>query len=1435
MVKNGKLLGNMVIDLKIDDTAFRKGLEGSKQATRYWMSEMKASMKIMDTAGDKIGLLKSKQEGLTKVIEVQKEKVAELQKRYKGSYDEQGKASAKTLDYARDVRNAEAQLASFEKQLDRTTKELKISQSSLVNSGKVLEGFGKTINKQGKAISSFGSALTKAFSVPVGALIGGSIKAASDFESAFAGVRKTVDASEGEFQRLSNDFRKMSKEIPVSSSALAELGESAGQLGIKTPNIKEFVRVVADLGVATNIVGEEGAQELAKFANITQMSQKDFSRLGSSLVALGNNFSTTESDIMDMSMRLAGAGHQIGMSQSDILGLATSLSSLGIEAEMGGSAISKVMINMKVATVTGLKQMKALEQQTGMTRRELELMKSNDGKSFKALADSIGMTTDEMSKVMKASKDLEGFSHIAGMTAEQFKQAFEKDAVGAIGSFINGLGHAEEKGTSAIELLDEMGIKEVRLRDSLLRAGGAQKLFGDSIDTSNKAWKENTALTKEAETRYGTFKSQLDIFKNKLTDIGIDLGGPFMAAVNDALDALTPFLETISNIAKSFADLPKSTQSTIVQFTAIALAIGPVTWVLGKLIGGFGAFFATLGSGMSTFGKFRIESNLMTKTLPNMMTGFKSVGSSVTTFLVAPFKLLGTAFTFLKSGFGSVITGIGTLLTQGFSLSSMFTGLIGILGSLLNPVTLIIAGIAALAGGIMYLNSQTGSFSATLSLIKDSVFSFFSNVYEGYIKPAFDTVTQAFMTMITTIKAFWDEYGAQIMQALSNFFQLAWAIIQPALGFWTGIFSATFSTIVNLIKIAWDTVIGIFSGVFKILGGLIKVFTGVMTGDWKLAWNGMVDIAKGGWNTIASGIEGFANAVLAVIGGLANGIKKGIIGAINGIIKAVNWVLEKFGADGFDEWEVKEIKVAKVRLPKFATGSDGLPFDTLGVVNDQKGSTHREMIVPPKGQPFIPRGRDVVLPMEKGTQIIPANMTKDILSGLPHFKNGFFGNVWEGTKNTVGKLWGKVKEFTGDIWDYVSNPGDLVKLAVNKFTNIPEFPSFWMDIATGSVKHLSNKMIDFVKEKFTEFEAPGGFDGNVSLGTMGVYQYLVDVAKDVMAKFPGMSITSGYRPGDPYYHGRHQAIDIAYPSGMNGSSKYFAPANYAFSRFPKQVAYVITQGMVRDRMGLSGTGSSGKWVRWPDNDHYDHLHINGSANEGDIVKNSGGGSGGSGQWASLATRALKMEGQFSTANLNAMMRQIQTESGGNPRAINNWDINAINGTPSKGLLQVIDPTFRAYARPGFNKNVYDPLSNMLASIRYAVSRYGSLTAAYRGVGYENGGLITREHLAMVGEGNKPEMVIPLTRESRAIELINRAKTMLGISDSGTTVVNNNVKLEAIVERLEEKISQQGDVMIKLLEIIASKNLNIDGKEMSSSISNYQGNNVSKLAYGKGVL
>jgi phage-related minor tail protein/SLT domain-containing protein len=164
---------------------------------------------------------------------------------------------------------------------------------------------------------------------------------------------------------------------------------------------------------------------------------------------------------------------------------------------------------------------------------------------------------------------------------------------------------------------------------------------------------------------------------------------------------------------------------------------------------------------------------------------------------------------------------------------------------------------------------------------------------------------------------------------------------------------------------------------------------------------------------------------------------------------------------------------------------------------------------------------------------------------------------------------------------------------------------------------------------------------------------------------------------------------------------------------------------------------------------------------GDVGNTPSAGSGVQ-RWAGIASKALMMTNQFSKANLERLLYQMQTESGGNPRAINLWDINAKRGIPSKGLMQVIDPTFRAYAMPGHN-DIWNPLDNILASIRYAVSRYGSLGKAYRGVGYATGGLINEDGLYHLAEGGWPEWIIPTdpSRRTDAMKLLALAGKDIG--------------------------------------------------------------------------
>lgn len=564
------------------EAEYRKQINNIIQQTKTLKAEMTSLTSAYDKDNKSLTQNANEKKLLTQQIEAQKNKVAELTAMMEKSAAKYGENDTKTLKWKEAVAQAQTEL-------NKLQATLKTMPSSLDMVGAKFQAIGGKITAVSKQVTAFGRTMSLAITAPVVAGFGKSAQAAVDWESAFTGVMKTVDeTSRTSYADLERGINEIAQTTASSQNEIAAVMEVAGQLGVTADDAVDFTKIMVELGDTTNLSADEAASSIAKFANVTHMSLADVDKLGSVIVDLGNNYATTEQDIMEMATRLSGAGAQVGLTQGEILGLATALSSVGIEAEMGGSAFSKALIKMQVAVETGNDRVKQLEQQTGLSLREIELMASNDSKAFKDMASSLGMTTKEINDIVKSGNNLQDFASVAKMSTDEFVNLYQTDAPAAIQAFIQGLGDVEGHGQSTIAMLQEMGFTEVRLRDTLTRLANSGDLVTNAITQGNQAWSENAALSAEAEKRYATVAAQMQQLKNTVTEVGVEIG-----------EMLIPYLqkgaEKVKELVEWWKSLDDEHKETILKVAAVAAAIGPVLVVLGTLGTAIGGIVTGLG------------------------------------------------------------------------------------------------------------------------------------------------------------------------------------------------------------------------------------------------------------------------------------------------------------------------------------------------------------------------------------------------------------------------------------------------------------------------------------------------------------------------------------------------------------------------------------------------------------------------------------------------------------------------------------------------------------------------------------------------------------------------------------------------------------------------------------------------------------------------
>jgi chromosome segregation ATPase len=407
---------------------------------------------------------------------------------------------------------------------------------------------------------------------------------AIEFESAMAGVFKTVDASAEEELALTKGIEDLATKLPATTTEIAAVAEAAGQLGIAKEDILAFTETMVRMGTSTNLSSEDAATSLAKLSSILGLSSEDYERMGSSIVDLGNNLAANEKEIIEIATRMAGSGDMIGLTADELFGIAAALASVGIESDAGGSAMRKLFSKIQLSMVD-LREAKSQLEQMGISIEDLNRAAQEDG--FEELADSAAVSVEELEAMAQALSETNKYAEVAGMAAVDFAKLWEEDAAGGLNAFIEGLAGVEKSGGDALAVLDDMGLREERLSRAITNLASSEGRLSEALDLSAAAWEENTALVEESARRYETTESKIAIMENSVGLLKKELGEDFLTAMEPVVEGLTDF-------AIAAADAAEESPVLATELAGIAGAVGGLAG-LATVAGGIKLVSTALG------------------------------------------------------------------------------------------------------------------------------------------------------------------------------------------------------------------------------------------------------------------------------------------------------------------------------------------------------------------------------------------------------------------------------------------------------------------------------------------------------------------------------------------------------------------------------------------------------------------------------------------------------------------------------------------------------------------------------------------------------------------------------------------------------------------------------------------------------------------------
>lgn len=697
----------IVVEIGGDTKGLSKAISSLNSEIRGTQSELNKVNRLLKLDPTNIDLLKQKEQLLGEQIKNTENKVESLRNAKKKADQEMADGTEinqkQYRELVRELTSAELKLKDLQAEASKSRAAL--AQVSAVT-GEIAEKSGNIAKKFAPASLAFAGAGVAA------------TKAAVEFESAFAGVEKTVDGTTEQLAELRQGILDMAEEIPASTTEIAAVAEAAGQLGIATDDVLDFTRVMIDLGEATNLSADEAASALAKFANITGTTADEYSKLGSTIVDLGNNFATTERDIVEMATRLASAGTVAGLSEQDILALSTAMSSVGINAEAGGTAMTQTMTAISKAVSAG-------------------------------------------------GDDLETFAKIAGVSASEFADMWGNEPIDAISAFIGGLGKMNENGEDTISVLDELGLSGIRQSNMLRALALASDVLDDAVTTANTAWDENIALSNEASKRYATTESQMKILRNSLNNLAISIGDILLPIINKIVAGL-------QNAIEWFTNLDDGVKKTILIVGGLIAAISPVAGIISGIAGAMskltGTVIPALIEAATKMGP------IITTVVDGISSGIgAAIGFITETAIPAVMSAVSSAFTFIT---GTVIPGIVTGITTAVNflianpivlIISAIVGLVALIATKGDEIQAILQRVDDFLQGVFttdwsesfgvlgeilnFFLSTVKSIWDSIKAVFDGIIDFVRGVFTGDWERAWTGVQEIFKGIFTALVA----------------------------------------------------------------------------------------------------------------------------------------------------------------------------------------------------------------------------------------------------------------------------------------------------------------------------------------------------------------------------------------------------------------------------------------------------------------------------------------------------------------------------------------------------------------------------------------------------------------------------------------------------------------------------------------------------------